>query len=210
MKTKFYIIQLLFLVSCNSEIQSNLEGDKIPDKFYNVPICLESEFGFGLYSINVDKRITRQSWSSPLIYKYAFDSTDKIFTNSDIEIMFPRYYFDRLVKSYKPIFYIIGFKNKPIRNGFVIIYLNRVKNIERVLKYSSQKMIMSNQIDETTDSVYSTLEMDEFRLFFPNFKGSFEKIILDSICIDYEYSPDDYQFYNSIKLFDFEKGKRWK
>lgn len=160
--------------------------------------------------MNYYSKVLRPSWSSPLIYKFAFDTTDLDFQNTDYEIAFPRYYYDSLINHFKPIFYLIGYKIKPEIKGFVIIYLNSVQNVEKFNKYSSQKIEISNQIDENTDSVFTTLSNLEFRTLFPKFAGNYQKIKIDSISINCQYLPDDYEFYNSIKLFDFEIGKRWK
>lgn len=210
MKRILIILIGLFIVSCVSEKENTNLIKEINSESFSIPIEIINDSDYLGWNMNYYSKIKWQSWTCPLIHKFTKDSNDLLFVNTEYEIFFPRYYYDSLINHFKPIFYIIGYKPKPEMRAFFIIYLNKVQNVEEFNKFSSQRVELSNQIDETTDSVFTSLSNRELRSLFPKFKGNYKQIKIDKIEIDFQYLPNDDQFYNSIKLIDFEIGRAWK
>lgn len=145
---------------------------------------------------------------------FSRDSYDHYFMKNDIEIEFVRSILvsiDSLGKipynwDSKPGCYLIGSRDiAGKQKSFVIFWINKPLSHSGINGYKPYDW----EINETTDSIYSTLNYNTIKELYPRFKGSFKEVQIDTIIIDetIPYTYKDYdEFYNYIRFISVNFG----
>lgn len=200
MKILFYIFFVAIIASaCKNNIDTRLT---ISDDVFTIPIKQD----IVNYSINYKSKILRPYWSCYCNFMHTYDSSDHWFYITDLEVEFQSYIYDPKIKFYKPGFTFIGLKkiNKNY-NAFVIIWINKIQNANIYLKKSNTILDISNNIDATTDTIFTSLSRTTINHLFPSFNGNYIKLELDSISLP-DIDPDKYEFYDKITFHNFKLG----
>jgi hypothetical protein len=174
---------------------------------FKIPIKINNEFaGPHSYSINFKSKLLRPYWNCYCNFMHIYDKSDHYFRNTTLEVEFQSYIYDDEIEFYKPGFSIIGCKeiNHELF-GFALLWLNKKQNTVEYLKYSNSILQISNKIDSTTDTLFTSLNKSIINKIFPSFKGVYIKLNLDSISWN-KIDEDRYEYYNSIKFHDFKFG----
>jgi len=203
-----FIIIIVLIISCDSkQIIKIQEKPLLPKEEFRIPIKRINQFeGSHSYTLNFKSKVLRPYWSSYCNFMFTHDKSDHYFRNSELEIEFQSYVFDEEIEFYKPGFSIIGCKiiNKELM-GFAILWVNKKQNTKDFLKKSNSVLQISNKIDVTTDTVFTTLSKKNLLKLYSNFKGIYYELKLDSISWE-KIDQDRYEFYNSITFHDFKFG----
>lgn len=192
---------ILIILTIFALVNTSCEKDEkitIPESEFKIPIIeidLSGDYKIG----NFKARLSQPFWANYCYLMYSYDSMDHHYNNTFLEIEFYRLFFAS--QWYKPGFCRIGCNNN--NKSFVIIWFNK-----GVQKKSNNFGILSysTDIDETTDTIYTTLKKKTVIESYPKFKGVYKYLNIDKIILDYYWSPKSYAFYNNIKIGNFKFG----
>ena len=191
------IISLFFVVACNTD------KPNIPIEEFRVPI-VSKNINYFEPVYNYSSKISAVYWTNYLYEMYSYDKSDHYFYNTVLEIELNRYIFVVSdVQFDKPGFCKIGIRNiNSIEKAFVICWVN-IPLDSNLTRLSEYKIHFEEGINETTDTIYTTLSENSIKSLYPKFQGIYQYIQLDSISIDYHYKVQNSNFYNHIKFHDF-------
>lgn len=193
-------IILFLLISCKEE-SYDIES------YYTVPINKISRISrFGPFDYSLEYFI--EVYNNYIIFRRNIDKQKLELKGTNCEIQFQTNYWNG--ESIKPGNIIIAENYSDY--GYYIFWIN-----EPVMKtkfhFDSDSIFnkmetYSNEIDETTDTLITSLEKDVINNLYPKFNGVYIHKIIDSITINYNYEITDVNnFYSSIKLHDLDIGK---
>lgn len=202
-KSIYITILIILFFSCSQENkiyeQSSYQHlHNIPNDNFIVPTIK----GIRYYSVNYKSKILGPNWSCYFRFMYTDDKDDHYFSNTEIEVEYQSYVFSDDYNQFLPCFTIIGCKR--LRHNFlsfVITWINNPKE-DKDSKKTNTRIELSNEIDETTKIVYTTLDKEIIHELFPKFKGEYSQLHLDSITWN-STDPNHIEFFQSIKLHDF-------
>lgn len=194
------LIILLFLNSCNKNYD-------IKNSDYEV-LIENININYGAPFCNFYAKIERPYWTNECIFKYTNNPKDLLFKDSEYEIEFQRYLHDYRLKFFKPGFCLISYKrfNNQYK-AIVICWTNKAKNYDTYQKTKDRKLKFSNDIDKCTDSVFSNLELKKIQKLFPDFKGKYIELKIDTVFIDNSYNVENLNYFNHIEFNNFVFGE---
>jgi hypothetical protein len=189
----FIVLIVLILISCSRDKRLSVSESE-----FNIPMISTNLLSLcDITPLYFKAEVRGSTWANHCIIMYSSDSIDQHYMNSSFEIQ----YFRILLPEVKPAF--IRIVSNYDDNGFVIIWINKFIKDELVpngiYKYS-------NEIDETTDTIYTSLKHSTIQKIYPKFKGCYKHLKIDKIVLDYYWYVESYDFYNTIKLGDFNHG----
>ncbi len=209
--SKYILILCIFLVS------SCTRNNKLTIDDFTIPISIKNTSSKSKYSKKSSVFIFNPKLEkNPIIFKHSYEKKLNKFSEVDLEIFYPLFLFENY--NIKRAFCLIGIKkyivsdaHQSVTSGdeaFVIFWANNEYKLKGTI-WTNSRYWFTNEIDETTYKLYTTLEEEDIKTKFPKFNGTYNKIEVDSIVIDYNYCISDYEFFNKIKINDFKLGYTW-
>ena len=219
------IISIIVLMSIIFSFLSCNNNNNLSDDSFTIPIFVNNPPTFYRDSPTFYKdskmssmlSIESKPYEHPIEFRYSYEKKMNLFQDVDIEVFFTLWSLSDPIT--KQAYCLIGIRKdvelwnfQPRSFGdkaFVIFWSNNEYKPSDTMFTETSRYYYTNDIDESTDSLFTTLDKDIIKDRFPKFKGHIKRISIDSIVIDYSFCISDVDFFSAIKIYDFKLGVPW-